>query len=551
MGGAVGVSVGAAHRCAAPLLAAAIAAPALAQPSIPATTEAPARFAINAIDVVGVTRLETALVETLVYPFTGPDRSADDVEAARKALQDAYAARGYEAVVVEIPPQEGAAFQEGVIAIRVNEVPVARVRVVDSDFHSLAVVRRQFPSLAEGEPLDLKGLQRDLEDANRFPDRSITPSFRPGLVPGTIEVDLNVDSRRPLHGFVELNNDSSPSTTDLRLSAGLRYTNLWQAGHTISANYSTAPRKRSESEVLSLSYTAPFIGSPWTLLAFGYTSNSNIAALGGTNVLGDGYQIGLRAIYRLPSRGSFQSIAIGPDFKNFNQDILLEGTNVGSAPIRYLPLTIEYNLARESEFTSLDFSLGATLGLRVIKRRICIEVRPGEPCVLVDQFRNREVDSNENFVRLNASFNGQFANERDVVMALRLSGQLADSHLVTNEQFAIGGLTSVRGYFLSEAVGDDGLNGSLEVRLPSLAGWFGGPVDELRLFGFADAGIVRVQRTLPEQQSSFELAGAGGGIRLRLFDLLTGELLVAVPLTEGPDTEKGKVRASFVARGEF
>ncbi len=94
--------------------------------------------------------------------------------------------------------------------------------------------------------------------------------------------------------------------------------------------------------------------------------------------------------------------------------------------------------------------------------------------------------------------------------AHRISAQIADSHLVTNEQFAAGGLTSVRGYLQSEGVGDDGVSGSFELRLPSIAPHLPGFVDELRMFGFVDAARVHVLRTLPEQTSDFKLLSIGG-----------------------------------------
>lgn len=522
------------------------------QPSVPSQARAvPESFTINAIDVVGVSTLPGRDIERLIYPFTGPGRTAQDVEAARKAIQDAYAARGLEAVIVEIPAQDNDLFQQGVVTLQVSEVPVGRVRAVGSKYHAPSVVLAQVPSLKEGVPLDLKALQGDLSNANRQPDRVITPSFKPGLVPGTVDVDLRVESSRPLHGFAELNNDNSPNTTDLRLTAGLRTTNLWQAGHSLSFTYAVAPRNRAESEVFSLSYTAPMIGTPWTLLAYGYKSNSNVAALGGTNVLGNGYQIGVRGIYRLPSTATFQTLSIGVDYKNFEQDIFVAGENVGSAPIQYLPLVLEYSLTREREQSTINFVLGTTMGLRLVKQVNCIEITPNAPCVPVDQFQTREINSFENFVRLNAEVNGTFATQKDFVLALRLAGQVADSHLVTNEQFGIGGLTTLRGYFLSEAVGDDGIVGSTEIRLPSLASSLGEFVDEARGFAFVDAGHVKVRSALPEQKDSFDLVSVGGGVKLRLFNLFTGEFLLGVPLIDGASTKAGKLRATFSAKGEF
>ncbi len=516
----------------------------------PAAAQATGSYNIEAIDVTGVTVVDAAKIERAVYPFTGPGRSNDDIEKARAAVQAVYAAEGYEAVIVELPPQDPDLLRQGVITVRVSEAPVARVRVVDSRYHSLANVRAQVPSVEVGKPLNLKALQRDLEAANRYPDREVTPSFKPGLVPGTVEVDLRVRSTYPLHASVELNDDASPNTTDLRLNAQVRYTDLWNAGHSVSFSYAVAPEDRTQQEVFSASYTAPIIGTPWSILVYGYTSNSNVAAFGGTNVLGNGYQVGVRGIYRLPS-ALYQTFSFGVDYKDFAQDIFVGDVVASSAPVHYIPFTAEYSVAKETENTSLDATIGATMGLRVIKDTVCLDQGANAPCIEDDQFTNREVNSQENFFRFNASLNFTAATKDDFVGAIRASAQLADSHLVTNEQYAIGGLTSVRGYYLSEGVGDEGLNLGLEARLPSFAGRIGGPLDELRVFGFTDLGYVRIRDPLPQQDGSFTLFSAGGGIRIRLFDHLSGEAILAVPLIDGPITGAGTPRFTFSAKGQF
>lgn len=531
-------------------------APATTPPASPPTASAsaaqraPDRFAIEAFDVSGVTKLSADEIETIVYPFAGPDKSAPDVEAARKAVQDAYAAKGYEAVVVEVPTQNSATFAAGIVQIAVQEAPLGRVTVTGAKHHSADRVLAEVPSLAPGQPIDLRALQGDVAAANRFPDRTINPSFRPGKQPGSVDVELKVKDEAPYHASLELNNDNSPSTQPLRLIASARYTNLWGLGHTISGTFIVAPQRVKDSEVFSGSYTAPLIGTPWSFLLYGYKSNSDIAALGGTNVLGNGYQVGLRAIYKLPADKSYQTISFGPDFKDFKQDISIAGVSAGSAPIRYVPFVTEYSLSGASDKSSYDFTLGATIGLRLIKRTVLL---PNDQGGLshVDQFRNREVGSNENFVHLN--FTGDYSRTfaGDFIAAYTLSAQYADSHLITNEQYAIGGLTSVRGYYQSEAVGDQGVAQSIELRSPSFATRFGAFVDEARLFGFVDAGYVHVRNALAEQQDDFTLVGVGGGARVRLFDLLNGEISVGVPLRDGPASDAGDPRIIFVVKGAF
>lgn len=516
-----------------------------------AANRAPESFAIEAFDITGITRFDPDTVAGIVYPFTGPDRGSADVEGARKALQDAYAARGLEAVVVEIPTQPTDRFQRGIVTLAVNEAPLGRVTVSGERHHSAERVRADVPSLVPGQPIDLAGLQRDVSAANRFPDRTITPSFRAGETPGSVDVDLAVRDDWPVHASFELNNDNSPSTTRQRLILSGRLTNLGGVGHTLSATYIVAPQRKSDSEVISGSYSIPFIGTPWSMLIYGYHSNSDIAALGGTNVLGNGYQIGLRAIYKLPSDRTYQSISFGPDFKNFEQDIFVGGEAAGSAPIRYIPLVAEYTISGATEKTSFDATFGITKGLRLIKRTICVVTVPGLPCQPVDQFRNREINSNENFVHLNLTANYSRAFFGDIVAAYRLNAQYADSHLITNEQYAIGGLTNIRGYFQSEAVGDQGFSQSFELRTPSAAGLFGSWLTELRAFGFVDMGYAFVRSALPGQRDEFRLIGAGGGARIRILDAVSGEGSIGIPLRDGPVSDSGDPRIIFVIRGEF
>lgn len=526
-----------------------------AQAAPPQAEAAPDTFFIQAFDISGVSHLTQDEVERIVYRFSGPGKTKDDVEAARKAVQDAYAAKGMEAVIVEVPVQDRDTFAQGIVQIAVAEVPAGLVRVVDAKYHSLWVARQQVPSLKEGQPIDFKALQADLAIANRFPDRSINPEFKPGRIPGTLDVDLRMTDERPLHATLDVNNDNSPSTSPLRLSAGVRYTNLWQAGHSFSFTYIVAPQNRSETEVFSGSYTIPLLDSPWSFSVSGYHSNSNVAAAGGSAVLGRGYQVGVRAIWQLPATKTVQSISFGPDFKNFQQRILVGAQLASSSPIRYIPLEVSYSLAGGSDHSSYQLGLSATVGLRTIKGEVCIIV--SGVCVPADSFQNREQFSYENFAHLNLSFDYTRNVTSNIEAQLRLGGQLSDSHLVTNEQFAAGGLHSVRGYYSAEAVGDNGITSSLEVRLPSLSNWLAGRgallswLNDARFYAFADSANLWIRNAAPGQTPEFHIVGVGGGMRWRMFNKISGEVVGAVPLMNGSVTKRGDPRVSFEVRGEF
>ena len=139
----------------------------------------------------------------------------------------------------------------------------------------------------------------------------------------------------------------------------------------------------------------------------------------------------------------------------------------------------------------------------------------------------------------------------DWVTEMRLSGQYADSHLVSNEQFAVGGLSTLRGYYQSEIVGDRGLLASLELRAPSLATRIGPFVEELRLFAFAESAAVSLIDPLPDTPSLFRAASVGGGLRARLFGHLSGSVVVGLPLRAATDTRRYDPRITFLLKGEF
>ena len=167
--------------------------------------------------VEGNTVLPTADIEIAVTPFLGPNRRFKDVELARKALEDTYQRIGYQTVFVDVPEQK---VEGGVIRLRVAEGRVERTRVVGSQYYALGQIRRTASELAEGSVPDFNRLQTQLAQLNRSADRQVAPVLRPGRTPGTVEVELSVKDRSPLHGDVELNNRAAPFTQARTRTAG-------------------------------------------------------------------------------------------------------------------------------------------------------------------------------------------------------------------------------------------------------------------------------------------------------------------------------------------
>lgn len=492
-------------------------------------------FDINAMDVDGNTLLNQAELETAIYPHLGPGRTRADVGAAQAALEEVYHAKGYQSVVVEVPRQTVA---DGVVKLHVVEAPVGRLRVVGSKYHSLSEIEAAIPSLTEGKVADFKQAQAELNEVNRLPDRQVTPLIRAGAAPGTVDIDLKVSDQEPLHGSLELNNQNSPYTKPLRLSANLRYDNLWQLGHSVSATYQVAPERTTDGQVYAGSYVAPIWNTPFSVMVFGFNSDSDLATIGGVDVLGKGYAVGARAIYQYKPVGSInQSLSFGIDYKHFQEFARLSGGQVSAGAVTYWPLAANYTFRRQAQAVTT-----ASLALTANLRGLGSDDRG---------FQTKRADGRANFVHINVEFEHLQPLWAGFQGDARLSGQIASGALVSSEQFSIGGRSSVRGYMEAEAVGDNGLFGSLELRSPRLLRRFSNILSDFRVVTFVDGAGAWVLDPQAEQKNAFSLYSVGLGARFQLLDRLTGDVVTAVPLTDGPTRVSGRPYTSFSLKAEF
>ncbi len=492
-------------------------------------------FDVEAYDVDGAKLLPQLDIENAVYPYLGPGRTRDDVEHARAALEKVYHDGGYQTVVVEIPAQT---VSDAVIRLHVVEAPIGRLRVTGSRYFSPDFVKAETPALKEGSVPDFNQAQIELADVNRLSDRRVTPVLHAGQAPGTVDIDLKVDDTLPLHASVELNNDHSEGTDPLRLIATGHYDNLWQLGHSVSFTYSVAPTNPANSQIYAGSYLAPLWTTPVSLLVYGYDSDSNVAALGGVNVLGKGYAVGTRGVVQLPTLGVFaESLSLGVDFKHFDENIQVGSTSTPDT-VTYFPLAASYTLQQADARGSLKADLAVTAGLRGLGSDLAT-------------FQNKRADAEPNFVHFNLDVNLTHKLFYGFEGAIRVSGQVADGPLVSSEQFSAGGLTSVRGYLQSEAIGDEGLSGSVELRGPSLARFLGPHVEEMRFYGFVDGAALQVLSPLPDQTDFYDLYSVGLGMRFQILKHLSGEADVALPLTSGVVTHADTPRATFSVKSDF
>jgi len=497
------------------------------------------RFDVWEFQVSGNTVLDAREIERTVYRFLGPQRTVRDVEQARQALETLYRDAGYGTVVVNIPEQD---VEEGMVRLDVLEGAVDRLVVTGAQWFSPERIRQAVPSLAEGNVPLLPEVQQELAALNAASaDRAVAPVLRPGRFPGTVEVELNVDDQLPLHGFIEFNDRYTRDTSRTRISAGLNYDNLWQRQHSASIGYQTAPQERDEVEVLYGTYTARLPGGQWLVSGYAVTSDSTVSTVGTLGVIGAGDIYGLRFIRPLPMLGSgFQRATLGIDYKDFDENIELEGNQPTiETPIAYGVLSAGWTITFPGEGRITEFGLNGVYGPRFLGND-------------TEEFASKRFGARPSFAHLGLVFSHEQDSWQATRLRFLLGAQIADAPLISNEQFSVGGVATVRGYLESQQFVDDGYWAQLEWLSPD---WLAGLAlfETGRFYTFMDAGGGRIREPLPEQDDNFFLWSLGAGFRADLLWGLSAALEYAWPLRDSADlsTEADDPRFHFSLRWGF
>jgi hemolysin activation/secretion protein len=366
-------------------------------------------------------------------------------------------------------------------------------------------------------------------------DRAVVPVLKAGPEPGTVDLDLNVDDRLPIHISAELNNQYSADTKPLRASLTVDYANVFGRLDDFSAQYQESPQRPRDVGVLAVNYTHRLADGEH--LAFSYLdSTSNVATLGALDVLGKGHMFGLHFDDAFIARpGMLQSFTLGFDYKRFDQTV-----NAGLGAT--VPTPIAYGLA------TIGY-LGTVIGTERIwtwssTAEVILRGVGSDP----QDFANKCFECRQNAIVLRADGSVSQQLGAGFTVLFKAASQLAADPLVSNEQFVIGGAQTVRGYFEAEELGDLGYRGSLEIHAPSV---FGSSALQLRPFTFSDWGRVRFLAPLPGQSEAVRLASYGAGFDLAWKRYLTGNLIWSHAFDAGSATLGGSSRWLFVVKGSW
>jgi hemolysin activation/secretion protein len=163
--------------------------------------------------------------------------------------------------------------------------------------------------------------------------------------------------------------------------------------------------------------------------------------------------------------------------------------------------------------------------------------------------------SGMNYAKFNLSVTRDLKLWKEWSLFFRANGQAADRPLISNEQFALGGVNSVRGYYEGDEYGDAGWFSSIEARTPYLkvrAGSIGGFVPVwLRASTFFDYGQRYLLKPNPGAKECRSLSGAGFALQANVNNHFDTRITVGWPLENSANTKSGEPRVYFTIGGQF
>ena len=485
-------------------------------------------FSVTEFQVEGNSLLTKKQISEVLDEFKGFAQQFGDLDQARRALETVYHKAGYPFVLVTLPPQS---VETGIVKLEVVEARLNKVTGTGNRFFSTQSIRKKLPSLKEGTVPYAPTVEKEIYEVNAHPDRNVTPIIKKGTEPGTVDLELKVNDRLPLHFSATGDNQGSLNTPRNRLTMEGQYTNVFDFEHILTFQTVQTPEDWGEIEVYGLTYVAP-LGKPGHLFSlFGSIADTNsvlagtglpITGAGDIGVVGNSKSAGFRYNFPLYSEGLLSHQAsIGLDYirleetsANFPGGL---GTAVVTSPIEYTPLSISYTgiLPHFQGITTISTTLkGYVAGTISGGEKEDFAGDPNDP---INKPGNRQ-GSTGTFGILQGSIDRTQPLPFGYSLFAHLDGQWANEPLIAGEQLFAGGMTTVRGYIQNESLGDMGFRTRIEFHSPSQEFNFDRPYNswlnaKLNLLAFYDGAFLWIRRSQPGQDRQFDLEGVGIGLR--------------------------------------
>lgn len=418
-----------------------------------------------------------------------------------------------------------------------------------------AQIRNRLKSLKEGDAFNYAELYNAVYRINAHPDLQtdvdlkLRDDKKDDRSRRVVDMDFSVEDNLPLHVALELSNDGTDVTDEWTAGLTLQYLNLTGNDDTLTLNVPFSVDLDSIRSV-SLGYFRPVEWRRGGSLALfgGYSELTADSIVDEIGLEGEGWFVGAQGGYNFIDNEDNTIIgSLGLSHSVVKDNLVLEDQPELDREVSLTPVLLLANYIANKPDRWGGLTMGS-LGLTVHSSSF-----PGASDD--EDFEQQRENAKADYLigRINASrVQGVFESEENPdaswTLYTKLDGQVASEPLIPSEQKGIGGYNTVRGYIEREFLGDNGVNGTVELRTPMQQSslfpkWFNKYDEKNPAFEtvqgviFADAGYLSLIDSLAGEEDNYDIYSVGLGFRVALGSSVQFRADWGFPLEETEDSD--------------
>ncbi len=461
---------------------------------------------IKKVEVLGNTVLQDEIA-ALTQPYQNRSVTFEELLELRSFIIQLYIENGYITSGAFLPNNQD--LSRGIIQIQVVEGEVEQIEIGGLRRLREGYVRSRLQR-ATSTPLNRQRLEEALQLLQLDPlIEQVNAELVAGSTPGSNILRVSLNEAPAFHTAFGVDNNQSPSIGSVQGSVDVSHDNVLGFGDRLAAQYG-----RTEGlDLYDINYTIPVNARNGTL-SLGYNN-------GDSSIIEDDFRdVGIRS--------ETQTYSLG-----FRQPIT-------RTPTREFALSLGLDLRRSQTYILDDIPFSFTEGPENGKSKVTVIrfsqdwVNRGTRRVLAarSQF-SLGIDAFDATIN-NTGTDGQFfswlgqfqwvqqLSPRNLLVA-RIDAQLTPDSLLSLERFSMGGVDTVRGYQQNQLVADNGILGSVEVRVPLTS-----DPRILQLAPFFEIGTAWNNRDIDPDPAT--IASLGLGLRSLITPDLSLRLDYGIPL---------------------
>jgi hemolysin activation/secretion protein len=400
------------------------------------------------------------------------------------------------------------------VHIRIVEGFIDHVTVSGDPKGARALLQSYGEKIAQSRPLQMKTIEHYLLLANAIPGVTVKAVLEPSkTVTGASDLTLTTDTKT-LSGFASYDNYGTRYIGPTEVTVGGQMNSIFRPGDKTQITVAGTD-KNNALRYIDISHDTPLGSSGLRLILDGnYTETQPKFVLKNLDVMGRSKNASATLKYPLLLSRA-QNINLQAGFNYLDSKVSILTVPIYMDHIRKAVVGGTYDFSDSWHGANL-IGLTISQGLNVMGA-----TQDNDPDISRTGGHSIFTKYNMQISRLQPIY-GRFS-----AFALA-QGQYTKSPLLTSEQFGFGGQQVGRGYDSSEIIGDKGVAGSMELRMDMIPArkFF----QATQLYVFYDVGKIWNNKNLGQVPEASG-ASTGGGMRMFFTHYLSGNLLIAKPLT--------------------